>query len=264
MHAITIPDLKNVLYKTLEQSAISSIIDSILHSGGKPILCAGAVRDALISIEKGGTLSKPHDLDIGIAGLDRRRFDHLFRGIGAVPNKYGGYVVEEAECPLDIWRLEETCGIRVHGLQAFESNVLRSFVIAFNSVAFDLYTGRLNDYGCLQAIRSKQIDLNSDALLHGHSTFAAKALILSARLCLPLSASMRSFVAEFVEPQCFWHEFSKVFGLGHDNAALAFAELISRYPKIMGRVQARQAREAVHFSGRFYAPKEDRLNYENS
>ena len=106
------------------------VIIKNLHSGpGRPYVFAGAVRDALLSvIEKKRIV--PKDFDIGIDGLTKAQFAKIGSQLKGQPNRYGGYRIRlRSRNVADIWRLEETIGIRLRHRSSSIENVLRSFVL---------------------------------------------------------------------------------------------------------------------------------------
>jgi hypothetical protein len=232
---LIIPDVRELLFSALEKSDYSVLIDSILHLGGRPIIFAGAVRDAMLAVETGNAQFRPRDFDIGIEGLEKKAFQKLFDSLGANANRYGGYHINrDGLPPIDVWRLEETCGIRLLKVPYHQVNVLRSFLINLNAIAFDAHTGFVYDHGCLKTIKSKQVDLVPDALLHSHATFAAKSFLISLRFGLPLTSNLQDFVGTFIEPESFWHEFNKIFGEAENTfTESAFADIRRMHPKLL-------------------------------
>jgi len=155
---VRIPEARDLLRRELGASAaVTRLLNHLVQSGGRPMLFAGAVRDALEAVQTGRQYSPPRDLDIGVVGVRRELFDEILHGEQGRLNRFGGYRLITNGCPpLDIWRLEETLGVRVNGAPLTLGNVLRSFVISLNAVAFDPLGTMFYDCGSLASIKSRR------------------------------------------------------------------------------------------------------------
>ncbi|MGA8153281.1 MAG: hypothetical protein WB952_20185 [Terriglobales bacterium] len=173
---------------------------------------AGAVRDVLTWQEHGGEACLPRDLDVGVSGLPKVDFDRIMTEAGAVPNRFGGYRVRLHNTPAwDVWRLEDTIGLKLTGTRFSLENVLRSFVLDCNAIAFDIDTGEFLHLGGLKSIRQKRVDIARDAIFHSRATFAAKAVMLELKHALSLSPGLRIFVKHHLERNTLLHEARKSF-----------------------------------------------------
>ncbi|HZD93758.1 MAG TPA: hypothetical protein VE133_05855, partial [Candidatus Sulfotelmatobacter sp.] len=111
----------------------------------------------------------------------------------------------------DIWRLEETIGIRKTGSACSLENVLRSFNLNCNAIALDVRTGLFLDAGAIEAIHHKRLGFTEDAIRHSTDTFAAKALLLHLRLKYQLTGETQQFITAHLQPQSLLYETTKVF-----------------------------------------------------
>ena len=176
-------------------SGVREIMSSVRSLGGRPFLCAGAVRDALRGTLTGIAL-RPRDYDIAIAVVSHEHFDAFAASLGARRNQYGGYQVSARDgLNVDLWRIEDTVGVLANGCRPTITNVLRTFVIDLNAVAYDPTENVLHDQGCLGALHRREIGFVRNALLHDHSNFAGRALALQYRFPFRLSCELRDFVA---------------------------------------------------------------------
>lgn len=67
--------------------------------------------------------------------------DAVFQAFGR-RNRHGGYLLPAEGAPnWDVWRLEETIGLRKTGAPCSIENVVRTFNLDCNAVAMDLTTG---------------------------------------------------------------------------------------------------------------------------
>lgn len=219
---VRIPEARDIILAELAASrALTETLNILIHSGGHPMLFAGAVRDALEVIETGRQYSAPRDFDIGVVGLGREVFDEVLRDRGASINRFGGYRLLTGDSPpLDVWRLEETLGVRLNQAPLTVGNVLRSFVISLNAVAFDPISAIFYDCGALASMRSRRLDFVRGCLLHSYQTFAAKAALSSIRFSMDLQPELMRFSLTHGEESALLHETQKAFpGLplpGHD------------------------------------------------
>src|SRR5258706_14290715 len=96
------------------------------------------------------------DIDVGVGGLARSTFDQVLSSFSATPNRYGGYMFH-CVVPLDIWRLEQTCGILLSRSTPSPMNVIRSFVLGINAIMYDLRSETLLDYCSVACVRSRTL-----------------------------------------------------------------------------------------------------------
>lgn len=211
MLALVIPEARDLIFATLERARLIPTLEYFFARDTRPLLLAGAVRDALLSIELGRPTRSPRDLDIGVHCASQRRFHRMLRQLGGIPNRHGGYKLVLNGQALDIWRLQDTVGIRFHRAPYSLTNVLRSFVIDLNAAAFDPDTGVFYEGGTLRAVRTRQIHFAEGALLHSAPTFAAKALLAAIRFGIPLSSELHRFTCQFIDSHTLSHEWAKVF-----------------------------------------------------
>jgi hypothetical protein len=208
-----IPDARDLLFDALRASGLTALLDAARQRNARPLLFAGAVRDAIHAAEHRVATVAPRDFDIGLVGASRDTFDGLLSEFGARPNRYGGYRLLHTDAPsVDAWRLEETLGLRVHGVRCDILNVLRSFVLDINAVVFDPLTGLFHSRGAVEAIRAQRIGLVADPLVHSGATFAAKALLSSIRLSFALTEPLEQFAWRHLQPAITTYEATKVFG----------------------------------------------------
>ncbi len=204
---------RDLLFDALKASGATALIEAALACNGRPLLFAGAVRDAVFTVEHGTEVRSPRDLDVGLVGMPREAFDGLLRELGAEPNRYGGYrVIQLGAPPLDVWRLEETLGLGVHNAPCELVNILRSFVLDINAIVFDPLSGFFHACGAVEAIRARRVGLTEGVLLHSADTFAAKAILSAIRFSLTPSASLEQFVWRYLRPATLAYEVSKSFG----------------------------------------------------
>jgi hypothetical protein len=178
---------------------------------GQIYVLAGAVRDALALEFEGTGTGTPRDIDVAISGVSRDFFDSVVQA-HATKNRHGGYVLAGQGAPSwDVWRLEESIGLRKTGTACSVESVLRTFNLDCNAVALELRTGTLIDAGASEAIRKRQVGFVPDAIVHSEATFAAKALLSQLRFSYTVDIGLQKFVAKYLTGDALLHESLKAF-----------------------------------------------------
>jgi hypothetical protein len=202
---------RKMLLSKIAASGLNSVIEDLHQSDrAEAFLCAGAVRDAFLSV-LANTHLHPKDFDVGLGGLTKREFQQISSRLGAKPNRYGGIrIALKSGISADLWRLEDTVGIRLNNSSPDIEHVLRSFVLDVNAVAFNLRTQRFVDCGAVSSLKHRTIDLVPDALLHDRATFAARAILLALRFSFQLSRRLQNFTLSHFDAKVFRYELGKL------------------------------------------------------
>jgi len=186
------------------------LLQEFLRGKASIYVLAGALRDAIAS-HYVGRAATPRDFDLAVAGVCRENFDDVLSPVGE-RNRHGGYLLRGFQTPdWDVWRLEETIGIKKTGAPCSLENVLRTFNLDCNAIALDLRTGLFLDGGAIKAIRQNTVHFVRDAIPHSEGTFAAKALFLNLRLKYEPTADMKRFVSTHLNYASLEHEARKLF-----------------------------------------------------
>jgi hypothetical protein len=209
MKSIVPGTVRNRLKHSLERGEAKKVITVLLRKSRAVYVCGGAPRD-LIAEKEFGRTSPVRDFDIGVQGLCRNAFDKLMLEAGGIPNRYGGYRLNWPQQPSwDVWRIEETTGLQIANAPITVTNVLRSFVLNCNAIAIDLVSGKTYDLGAIDSFKTRQIRLVRNAILHDHSTFAAKAVLCALRLNFEIEQKARRFVESHLAIPALVHEADK-------------------------------------------------------
>lgn len=189
----------------------AEIFEEFLREGADIYILAGALRDAIASHYEGQSDGIPRDFDIAISNVKREFFDSILSAYGS-RNRHNGYVLTEKHLPnWDLWRLEETIGLRKTNSKCSIENVLRSFNISSNAIALDLKSGLLIDAGAINSVRRRHVSFVQNPIVHSTDTFAAKSLLLELRLGYTLDQEVRSFAAKHLLHSTLLYETRKVF-----------------------------------------------------
>ena len=209
-----------ILLALLSESPGDRVLSDFVKAGARPFVMAGAVRDAVAINLTSWPVNSPRDVDIGVAGLRRELFEEIMNTYWAKPNRYGGYrLLYENSLSWDIWRLEETIGLRSSTEVRNVENVLRSFVLDCNTIAYDVLLDRFFDLNARTSIIRGEISLLKNAIFHDEPVFAAKALLFHYTLHMHLTPTLTKFVGVHLTRSSLTHELSKyVAGPGIDTA----------------------------------------------
>lgn len=189
----------------------ASILDDFLMRNAQAYVVAGAIRDALSSEWNGVGTGSPRDVDIAVSGVSREFFDSVL-GCKGVRNRHGGYVlISQTQAAWEIWRLEDSIGLRKTNTAPSVENLLRTFNLACNALALDLRTGILTDAGAIDSIRRKQLTFVRNRIVHSQHTFAAKALLSGIRFSYSVETELQNFIATYLDHRALLHESLKTF-----------------------------------------------------
>lgn len=203
--------VRDALFIALHSDPRAQALNEFFRCGAEIYVVAGALRDAIVTQYEGEGDRTPRDFDIVIGRLCRGDFDAVLQAFGR-RNRHGGYLLPAAGAPnWDVWRLEETIGLRKTGVPRSIENVLRTFNLDCNAVAMDLRTGLVLDGGAIKAVRQRRVDFVHHAIPHSEDTFAAKALLLNLRLKYAMSGELRRFVTAHLHFPTLAYEARKVF-----------------------------------------------------
>lgn len=211
MKRLGIKSVRDAVLGAIDSDRRATIFEELKSHGARIYVLAGAIRDAIASYEHGNVPRVPRDYDFVVSDISREQFYGLLSSQGN-RNRHGGIVLQDAALPTwDIWRMEDTVGIRKTAAPCSIENVLRSFSLDCNAIALDMETGIFLDAGAIRAIKQRRIDFVAGAIRHSANTFAAKALLLQMRLQYSPSRDLDHFALTHLSIGHLQHEVSKVF-----------------------------------------------------
>lgn len=211
MNWVRLNRVSDSVFSALNGDARAEALYEFLKHGAHIFIVAGALRDAIAAYYGGEGAGDPRDFDIAVANVSREIFDEVLSALGK-RNRHGGYVLSSLGTPnWDVWRLEETIGLKKTGASCSLENVLRSFNLNCNAIALDVRTGLFLDAGAIDAIRHQRLGFAEDAIRHSTDTFAAKALLLHLRSGYHLTEDMERFIAANLNSSSLLYETAKVF-----------------------------------------------------
>ena len=211
MYRLQLKSVRDQLLASLHQSRRVAALDVFFKHNAQIHIFAGAIRDAIAARYESHEATPPRDFDIGVSGIERKHFDYVLADFG-VKNRHGGYVLRERGLPnWDIWRSEETIGLRKTGIPFSLENVLRSFNLNCNAIALDLRSGVFTDAGAIESIRQKRVGFVERSITHSAPTFAAKAMLMQLRNQYEASIPMEYFIRKHLDEETLLYESCKIF-----------------------------------------------------
>ena len=211
MQILSLKRVRDQVLESIYQAPRATVLDEFFRRGAGIYVLGGAIRD-VISSDLGHRVGwDPRDFDIGVTGVSAPEFEYVLSGLGR-KNRHGGFVLEESGRPTwDVWRLENSIGLRKTGTAFSLENVLRSFNLDCNAIALDVRSGLVADAGAVDAIRGKRVGLVHNVILHSAETFAAKALLAQLRFGYSTSTALELLIETHLERGSLLYESRKVF-----------------------------------------------------
>ncbi|WNR45102.1 ligand-binding sensor domain-containing protein [Paenibacillus roseipurpureus] len=135
------PLAKNVIYRLLEE--------------GNLLLFGGSVRNYY----ENGFRTMPRDFDIVVCS-DNDELDKYFYNIPYKKNRYGGYKIDHYSVNFDIWSLNSTWAFKTKKISNPNiENLTKTVFLNYDSVVYDLTTGRLYDEDYRLAKEKNKLDI---------------------------------------------------------------------------------------------------------
>jgi hypothetical protein len=211
MKQVRLNPVRDAVFSAINADMRAQVLHEFFRHNAHIFILAGALRDAIAAHYEGEGPGDPRDFDIAVADVPRGIFDDILSPLGR-RNRHGGYVLSEEGLPdWDVWRLEETIGLKKTGSECSLENVLSSFNLDCNAIALDVGTGLFLDAGAIEAIRHKRLGFAENVIRHSAGTFAAKALLLKLRLKYELTQEMQTFLDANLSSDSLLYETAKVF-----------------------------------------------------
>jgi len=211
MQRLRLNAMRDFLVSSMYEGARARVLEEFLRCNAQVYVFAGAIRDAIASHYEGLGDGIPRDFDIGVSNVKREVFDSILSECG-VQNRHRGYVLHDGiQTRWDVWRLEETIGLRKTNTVCCVENVLRSFNLSCNAIALEIRSGLFIDAGAIEAIRRQRLSFVRNAIVHSETTFAAKALLVQLRFGYCTDESVQLFIGKHLEFRTLVYESKKVF-----------------------------------------------------
>jgi len=216
-----VPDLKQKLKRTFGEfvdpqhaagastikAGLSEVLARISDRGWKSYIVGGTLRDAVL----GPAAMLPRDIDVIVAGPSQAVLESTFRDLCVRKTRFGGlHLVKSFDrgafarvsdhILFDVWRLEDTWGVREQGLLPTIENFVKTPFLNVDSIAIDVFpeNGRRKviECGFFRAMSSRCLDINYEP-----NPFPlvciVRSLIMAAKLDFALSPRLASYIAGY-------------------------------------------------------------------
>lgn len=187
---------------------IDEVLQRIRRRGWRAFIVGGTIRDVMLAPPS----AFPRDIDIVLSGASQRELDVEFADLLKRTTRFGGlHLVKpinlvgdradvEAEIVFDVWRLEDTWGIRHAGLAPTIESFVRTPFLNIDSAAMELTPRNarrhLVEHGFFTSISSSLLEINYEP-----NPFPlvciVRSLIMAAKLRFALGPSLARFVSGF-------------------------------------------------------------------
>lgn len=166
----------------------------------------------------------PRDIDLAVATSATILRDSIESSeylIGRT--SFGGYRLKIDAILCDVWALEDTWSIKQQSsfLVSFDSLVRTAFFNA-DAVVFNVHTGELHEYGFLEAMEQRMLDIVNEQNPFPHIC-AARALVFKQNYQMRWSKRVREFVRKWTEEDLVAAQ------IEHYGCALVSAEKTREY-----------------------------------
>jgi len=205
---LTTPSQTDVSASGAVRSGIHEVLERIVDRRWRAYVIGGTLRDVMLAP---GSVW-PRDIDVVVDGCSTEELDKTFGDLLVRRTRFGGlHLAKSIKCGgisqvcyqalFDIWRLEDTWGIRTRGLQPTIENFVRTPFLNVDSVAIDLVPKNsrhrhIYESGFFQSLITKTLEINFEP-----NPFPlvciVRALIMAAKLEFALGRSLAQFVANY-------------------------------------------------------------------
>lgn len=191
------------------RESIQAVFDRILINRWEAFIVGGTLRDIMLAPRS----IFPRDIDIIIAGVsndtvsatfhDLLRRRTRFNGLHLVNQfHYGGITPSRGETYFDVWRLEETWGIRNAKLKPTIEHFVQTPFLNIDSVAIELVPKgarrRVAECGFFDALTTRTLEINY-APNPFPSVCIVRSLIMAAKLRFSLGPHLAAYISNYAE-----------------------------------------------------------------
>jgi hypothetical protein len=189
------------------RSAVNRVLDRVLERKWRAYIVGGTLRDVMLAPAS----ALPRDIDIVVCGASREDLEAVFfdlmsrrthfGGLHLVtPFRYGGLRQSRGQVIFDVWRLEDTWGLRNAGLPITIENFVRTPFLNIDSVAVELVPRnarrRVTENGFFESLASRTLEINYAPNPFPH-VCVVRSLIMAAKLNFSLGPSLARYIAAY-------------------------------------------------------------------
>ncbi len=194
------------------RSSIGAVLDQIVERGWKTYVVGGTLRDVMLAPPS----AFPRDIDLIVVGPSQDAMENAFSDLITRKTRFGGlHLVRPFDCGVitrvsgevlfDIWRLEDTWGIRDQDLPPTIENFVRTPFLNIDSVAIEVCSPeaqrkrghqKVAECGFFRALSTHTLEINYEPNPYP-LVCIVRTLIMAAKLKFSLAPSLASFVLDY-------------------------------------------------------------------
>jgi hypothetical protein len=185
------------------RKAVANVLCRTTSRHWTTYVVGGAVRDLLL----GPRGSWPRDVDIIVDGCSTDELERLFEDITIRRNSFGGLHLRQTvrfegfaaigyDLLFDVWRLEDTWGIKARALTPTITNFLITPFLNIDSIAVALTAKNrlaVYEHGFSQALKTRTLEINNEPNPFPF-VCAIRSLILAAKLDFWIGSQLARFI----------------------------------------------------------------------
>ncbi len=187
------------------RAAIHHVFERVRQHGWRAHIVGGTLRDVMLAPPS----AFPRDIDIVISGASQKSLDEEFADLLMRRTRFGGlHLVKpvrltgglsgsETQVVFDVWRLEDTWGIKDAGLPPTIDSFVKTPFLNIDSAAIELVARnarrRLVEHGFYQSLSLGLLEINYEPNPFP-AVCIARSLIMAAKLKFSLGPSLARFV----------------------------------------------------------------------
>lgn len=190
------------------KAGIADVVGRIPKNGWHGYIVGGTLRDVMLAPAH----IFPRDIDVVVTGSSQAALERVFIDLQVRKTSFGGlHLVRRYESVgmaraqgdilFDLWRLEDTWGLREQGMVPSIENFVKTPFLNIDSVAMDIFAKnhrhRIVECGFFEALERRTLDINYEPNPLP-LVCIVRSLLIAAKLEFGLSRRLASFVCAYL------------------------------------------------------------------
>ena len=194
---------------TAARLSIREVLDRVVERKWRAYIVGGTLRDVMLAPAS----AFPRDIDLVVSGCSDDALESVFRDLVSRRTRFGGLHLlthfnygaispSRGQLVFDVWRLENTWGIRDAGLPPTIESFVRTPFLNIDTAAIELVPRKAHchvaEYGFFESILSRTLEIN-----YAPNPFPlvciVRSLIMAAKLKFSLGHSLARYIANYSE-----------------------------------------------------------------
>ena len=189
-------------------AGIEEVVGRITERGWRGYIVGGMLRDIMLAPSMNAL---PRDIDLIVVGPSQAALQDAFFDLTVRKTRFGGLHLvrpfedgipakDRSDVLFDLWRLEDTWGLREQGLLPTIENFVKTPFLNIDSAAMELFPAngreKLVEFGFFEALTTRTLDIN-----YSRNPFPlvciVRSLLMAAKLDFALSHRLAAFVCGY-------------------------------------------------------------------